>query len=488
MAFNLLGAVTDRLDDDLIGQLSNLSGLNSNQTGSALKSMLPTLIGGMINKGSSTQGASALLDLITKGGHTGGLLDNLSHVLSSDKSKGLMDTGNGLLSSIFGGNLSSIFNILGKVTGLSRGSSGSLMSLLAPIVVNFVGKRVKNKALDAVGLSKMLGNQKEYVKNGIPEEARGMLGFGADQKRTAAATATASAANLNEAPKSGGGGFMKLLLPLLLLLGGLWWFMNRDADTATTDNSATTTTVESGAATTANSAGTHTHADGTVHTADHKTVEGAANSVKDAAGNAADAVKGAADDAMDAAKNAVSYTVNAAGDLVDNNGKLIAKKGEFKVDTDGSFLDKDGNRFGAMMKKVGGAIGDAANATGNAAKKVGGAVAGAAGKTVDAMSGMFGKMFSKESGAKTSYNLNDISWDDGYKITNFSKEEIQGLAAALKVNKDAKIQVQVASGDKKVAGMRAKVIQDMLVTLGVAGNQISSKGMEGGDSAAVVVQ
>ena len=486
MAFNLLEAVTDHLDDGLMGQLSNLAGLNSSQTGSALKSMLPTLIGGMINKGSSSQGAGALLDLITKGGHNGGLLDNLGSVLGGDKSKGLMDSGNGLLSSIFGGNLSSIFNILGKVTGLSRGSSGSLMSLLAPIVINFIGKRVKNKALNATGLKDMLSGQKQFVQSGIPQDARAMLGFGADQKKTAAATT----ANLSETPKSGGGGMMKLLLPLLLLLAGLWWFMNRGGGETTT----TTATTTEAAATTSNgtakthSAGTHTHADGTVHTADHKVVEGAANTVKDAAGNAAGAVKGAAGDAIDAAKGAMSLSVNAAGDLVNKAGDVIAKKGEFKVAGDGSFLDKDGNKFGAMVEKVKDAVGNAAEATGDAAKKVGGAVAGAAGKTVDAMSGMFGKMFSKEAGAQSSYNLNDISWDEGHKITNFSKEEIQGLAAALKGNKDAKIQVQVASGDKKVAGLRAKVIQDMLVTLGVAGKQISSKGMEGGDSAAVVVQ
>lgn len=486
MAFNLLEAVTDHLDDGLMGQLSSLSGLNSNQTGSALKSMLPTLIGGMINKGSSSQGAGALLDLITKGGHNGGLLDNLGSVLGGNKSKGLMDTGNGLLSSIFGGNLSSIFNILGKVTGLTRGSSGSLMSLLAPIVINFIGKRVKDKALNATGLKDLLSGQKQYVQSGIPQDARAMLGFGADQKRTAAA----STANLNETPKSGGGGFMKLLLPLLLLLGGLWWFMNRDGGetTTTTTTESTATTANTGTASTSHSAGTHTHADGTVHTADHKEVKEAGDAMKNAAGNAAGAVKGAADDAMDAAKGAISLSVNAAGDLVDGAGKVIAKKGEFKIADDGSFLDMDGNKFSDLLKKVKNAVGNAADATGDAAKKVGGAVAGAAGKTVDAMSGMFGKMFSKEAGAESSYNLNDISWDEGHKITNFSKEEIQGLAAALKGNKDAKIQVQVASGDKKTAGLRAKVIQDMLVTLGVAAKQISSKGMEGGDSASVVVQ
>jgi len=160
-----------------LGQISGLSGINKNQASSALGSMLPALIGGLMKKGATNDGAGALLDLITKGGHTGGLLDNLGDILGGDKSKGLMESGNGLLSSIFGGNLGSIMNILGKVTGLTRGSSGSLMSLLAPIAINFIGKRIKNKALDAVGLKNMLGEQRQHVAGGMPAEIGKMLGF-----------------------------------------------------------------------------------------------------------------------------------------------------------------------------------------------------------------------------------------------------------------------------------------------------------------------
>ncbi len=390
MAFNLLQSVTDHLDDGLMGQISGLAGINKNQTSSALTSMLPTLIGGLIKKGSTNEGAGALLDLVTKGGHNGGLLDNLGDILGGDKSKGLMDSGNGLLSSIFGGNLGSIMNILGKVTGLTRGSSGSLMGLLAPIVLNFVGKRIKNKALDAVGLKNMLSGQRDYVKGGIPADARGMLGFAADKsnERVAAAASTAT-----ETAKSGGGGILKFLLPLGLLAAAWYFFMGPGAskeDAAPAKTEQTTTT---------KATNTHTHADGTVHSGDHSHAGEATSKMKDAAGNAAgnaagavagaagtakDAVEGAAGDAMDAAKGAgaeAKLMVNAAGDLVDETGKVHYKKGEFTIGEDGTFLDKDGNRIRIFLDKVKDAI-----------KGAGDKLKGAGGKLKDGVKGAGDKL------------------------------------------------------------------------------------------------
>ena len=348
MAFNLLQTVTDHLDDGLLGQVSGLAGINKNQASSALGSMLPALIGGLMKKGSSTEGAGALLDLITKGGFDGGLLDNLGEILGGNKSKGLMDSGNSVLSSVFGGNMSTIMNILGKVTGLTRGSSGSLMSLLAPIVMNFIGKRIKNKALDAVGLKNMLGEQRQHISGGMPSEIGSMLGFASKKSDDVAAAAAAAA------PKSGGGGFLKILLPIAILAGLGWWFMNRGSSDTTTTTDATKTEQ----AVTTKATNTHTHADGTTHSGDHShsstttTVGDAVTGTATAAGDAMGDVTDAAGDVVEEAGEEVKLMVNAAGDLVDEAGKVIYKKGEFTIAEDGTFLDKDGKRIRIFLDKV----------------------------------------------------------------------------------------------------------------------------------------
>ncbi len=384
MAFNLLQTVTDHLDDGLLGQISGLAGINKNQASSAMGSMLPALIGGLMKKGATNDGAGALLDLITKGGHTGGLLDNLGDILGGDKSKGLMDSGNSLLSSVFGGNMGSIMNILGKVTGLTRGSSGSLMSLLAPIAINFIGKRIKNKALDAVGLKNMLGEQRQYVADGMPAEIGSMLGFASKKTDDVAAAAKATAA---AAPKGGGGGFLKLLLPLVVLGGLAWWFMGRgtaDSKTATTTEEVTSKATDKMAGkkattktTTTTSGNTHTHADGTVHTGDHSH-----DGDKKMGDASMDAMDGVPEGKMEA-----KLMVNAAGDLVDEQGKVIFKKGEFTIAEDGTFLDKDGKRIRIFLDKVKDALKGAGDKIKGAGSKIKDGVKGAGEKIKDGAKG-----------------------------------------------------------------------------------------------------
>jgi outer membrane protein OmpA-like peptidoglycan-associated protein len=92
-------------------------------------------------------------------------------------------------------------------------------------------------------------------------------------------------------------------------------------------------------------------------------------------------------------------------------------------------------------------------------------------------------MFKKKSSGETvaAYSLSKIAFDpNSHKITSMSKNEVEGLAAALKAYPDAKITVQATGGDKKLSKMKAQVIHDMLVTLGVSDKQISAKGMGDG--------
>jgi len=85
----------------------------------------------------------------------------------------------------------------------------------------------------------------------------------------------------------------------------------------------------------------------------------------------------------------------------------------------------------------------------------------------------------------TAYALTDIAFDKkSHRITAMSKEEVEGMAAALKEHPESRIQVQVHTADgknaaecKKISGLRADVVKNMLVTLGVNADQISAKGL-----------
>ena len=110
---------------------------------------------------------------------------------------------------------------------------------------------------------------------------------------------------------------------------------------------------------------------------------------KDAAGAAAGAAKNMADGAAGGA--AGYFSVDAAGNLLNPDGEIAFEKGQFTVSDDGFYLDEKGNKIGGVFKKIGKAMGDAAGATGEFFKNG------------------FNKMFKKEAGAESVYDLSDIT-------------------------------------------------------------------------------
>ena len=97
-------------------------------------------------------------------------------------------------------------------------------------------------------------------------------------------------------------------------------------------------------------------------------------------------------------------------------------------------------------------------------------------------------MFTKKEGVQSTYTLTNIVFNpENHRITNYSKAEVEGLAAALKADPNSKITVQAytmdgknAKENKELSKTRAMVVHDMLVTLGVPEKQISAEGLGDG--------
>jgi outer membrane protein OmpA-like peptidoglycan-associated protein len=474
MVNSLLGLVKDQLSDKMIGRAGSLLGLPTGDARSAVMSGLPAVLSGLGSKVASKEGASSLLSLIKDNNLGESTLTNMV-----DRKDDIGEMGSNLASSVFGGSQNSIIDKLASLSGIGKDKSSKLLSFLTPAVLGAVGKRVSDKNLDAAGLQSLFSD----YKGGL-----GSVKAAASSATGSVKSAATSASNTvgNAAPSGGGGGFLKWLLPLLLIGGALWWFMGRggaDTNTAKGDKMEQMDGKKMGDKKGGKKMGAADDHSGHDHAGhDHSDHDGHDHGGKKMAKGAKDAATGVATTAagaMEAGKegagkmaNAMSLSVDADGNLM-RGDKLIAKAGTFS-EKDGSYVDASGKKLG-LIAKVGKAIGDAA-------KTAGGAVAGAATKSADAIKGVFSKAFSKKDSGY-SYSLTDISWEEGgNKITNFSKNEIMGLAAALKENADGKIEVQVNGADKGLSKQRASVIRDQLVTLGVKANQISAKGMGDGDA------
>ena len=266
---NLLDLVKGQLTGgNTLDMISGLLGENATTTKAGIGAALPTLLGSVIQSGSTTNGAASLLNLLKDGGHDGGIMDNLGAVLGGGTAtNGLMSAGSGILTSLLGDKLGSIAGLIGQVSGMKSGSASSLLSLVAPMLMGSIGKQVSANGLGASGLMSLLAGQSDFVKAALPAGMSNLLGFGGVGNMASNAvsnvtnTATRAASNVSNAVEDTANGFnfWPWLIGAAVLLGGMYAFKTCSApkvDTSVVDKAVDAT-------------------------------KNAANNVKDAAANAA---------------------------------------------------------------------------------------------------------------------------------------------------------------------------------------------------------
>lgn len=177
---DLLGLVKEQLTSTIISKISKFLGESTENTNSALGSALPAILGGVMQKASTTQGASDLMNTIRTGGYDGGILENLGGLLDDLKSTStLASLGSGLLGNLFGDKLSALSSVIANVSGIKSGSASSLSGLAASILMNVLGKQVTSQGISTSGLASLLMSQKDVVKATLPAGIDSILNIGA---------------------------------------------------------------------------------------------------------------------------------------------------------------------------------------------------------------------------------------------------------------------------------------------------------------------
>lgn len=141
----------------IVKSTSGKLGMDENQFTQAVKMALPTILAGLNKNAQSPEGAQSLNNALEDSRHDGSLLDNLTSMLQNN-SDDITADGNGILGHIFGDRKSVIEQGISRKTGASTGQIGSLLSMLAPIVMAYLGKKKQQTNTGAGGLSDMLGS------------------------------------------------------------------------------------------------------------------------------------------------------------------------------------------------------------------------------------------------------------------------------------------------------------------------------------------
>ncbi len=166
---SLLDMLTESLSGDATRQISQKVGADEGSVATVVSGALPLLIGAL-TRNSSSGGTDALAGALEKN-HDGSVLDDVAGFLG----QGPTADGEGILGHVLGQKKSAVEAGLGKMSGLSTDSIGSILSMLAPLVMGALGREKKSQGLDAAGLMNLLGDENQSVSQKAPD-AMALLG------------------------------------------------------------------------------------------------------------------------------------------------------------------------------------------------------------------------------------------------------------------------------------------------------------------------
>lgn len=178
MSVNIMDLVKGAVSNQVMGQIGGLLGTDAKKTPSLFETAAGSILGGLMKKGSTAQGAQDIFGAVEK--QDSGILDKLGDLLGGgDATDAYQKQGSGILDMVMGGGQQSsgMIGMVASALGLDKGIAGKLLMMAAPIIMGVIGKHIKSAALDAVGLGKLLGDQKSHLASVMPSSLTSDLGF-----------------------------------------------------------------------------------------------------------------------------------------------------------------------------------------------------------------------------------------------------------------------------------------------------------------------
>src|SRR6516165_12002996 len=192
MAADLVSLVMQFLTPDMVGRIATALGLDRNKVQSAISSAVPGLLAALNNVVTQPGGAQRLADAARQ---QTGSLGNFASMLAAGGQSSFQASQ--VLSSLVGNqNQNALTEAIAKFTGLGQGATGSLLGMLAPIVIGIIGKHQGAAGgLDAKGIANLFASQKDNIAAALPSGLGSLLsGTGLlSSLGDAAQTATAGA-------------------------------------------------------------------------------------------------------------------------------------------------------------------------------------------------------------------------------------------------------------------------------------------------------
>lgn len=156
--------ITQQIAGGVAAQLASRLGVSEGTARTAVQLAVPLVVAALARNAAQPQGAQDLHQAVAQD-HDGSILDNLNGYLANPESA----NGSGILGHVLGGQRPAVESNLAQATGLAPGSAGSLLEMVAPLVMGAIGREQQQNGLDSQGLSQYLGEQQQQAESANPD-------------------------------------------------------------------------------------------------------------------------------------------------------------------------------------------------------------------------------------------------------------------------------------------------------------------------------
>jgi hypothetical protein len=154
---DLLDVFKSSMTDEILDQLGSQVGIRDKaKAGTAASGAFTVLLDALQRNAVKEEGISSLDKALEKD-HDGSVLDNLMGYIGGQGNFSDRTTnGAGILNHVLGNKQSGVIEMLSKVAGLDKSTSGELLIKMAPIVMGALGKQKRAQNLDKGGIFDVL--------------------------------------------------------------------------------------------------------------------------------------------------------------------------------------------------------------------------------------------------------------------------------------------------------------------------------------------
>jgi outer membrane protein OmpA-like peptidoglycan-associated protein len=170
---SLLTDLCSTLDSHSVSAVATALGESDQSVSRGLEPAIATVLGGMASNSGNPNLLQKLLDLAPSA--TGEI--SWSNLASTIANPGPppMSSGKHMLSTLFGDSEGMLTRALGAGTGLQPGLISSLMAMAAPMVMSFLGKRVRDDRMSMQGLGSLLQREIPAIRGAVPAGVADLL-------------------------------------------------------------------------------------------------------------------------------------------------------------------------------------------------------------------------------------------------------------------------------------------------------------------------